>query len=121
MLIVLFLAKLQIFIHRLGSIYVETSVDISHHYKAIIGNFRRAQPALKQVKDPNKKVSVGKMMKHLVLSLLDHLLVLGKMKLELGRIQGAVRPLDHKGQVNTSISRWNYICGIGATGEIGSR
>lgn len=56
------------------------------------------------------------MMKHLVLSLLDHLLVLGKLKLELGRIQGAVRPLDHKGEVNTSISRWNYICGIGAAG-----
>ena len=54
MLIVLLLGKLQIFIHRLGSVYVETSVDISHQYKAIIGHFRRAQPALKRVKDPNE-------------------------------------------------------------------
>ena len=55
MLIVLLLGKLLILIHRLGSVYVETSVDISHKYKARIGHFRIAQPALKRrVKDPNE-------------------------------------------------------------------
>ena len=40
---------------RAGVLNLGASADLSHQYKAIIGHFRIAQPALKRrVKDPNE-------------------------------------------------------------------